>query len=434
MAAPTYAPLRIPAYRWYLASLLCITLGIQVQAAALFWQIFHLTHDELSLGLIGLAEALPALGVALYAGVVADRHDRRLVALGALAALVACSATLLLLTRAEPSARLQWAIYGIVAASGFARSFLGPARSALGAELVPRELYAASVSLRSGTWQLGLVCGPALGGALIAAADGVLTLAYAVDAALMLVGIGCMLVVRRVPPPRAPAGEPLLKSLGGGIAFVWADRALLAAMALDLFAVLFGGAMALLPAFCAQVLSAGPGEYGWLRAAPSIGAVVMLLPLSVLPPIRYAGPVMLAAVALFGGCWIAFACSTAFALSLGLLVLSGAADYVSVVVRHTLVQTRTPQALLGRVSSVNAMFIGSSNEIGAFESGVAAKWLGLKPSVIVGGIITIGVVAAIAVFSPQLRRLRRLDEPGEQAKADDPARPENLATAEDAAP
>jgi MFS family permease len=407
-----FAPLRIPAYRWYLAGLLLITLGIQVQAAALFWQVPRLAGLTLSLGsigLVGLAEALPAIAMALYAGHIADRHDRRVIALIAGMALLGCSLAFLGCARLEQSAWLQWPLYGIVAVSGLARSFLGPARTALGAELVPRELFAPSISLRSATWQFGLVCGPALGGALIALAHGRVELAYTVDAALMVAGIACLAAVRRTPPPRPPRDEPLLTSLRGGVAFVWREKTMLAAMSLDLFAVLFGGAMALLEPFASRVLLVGATEYGWLRAAPSLGAVAMWITLAFLSPPRRAGPTMLWSVAAFGGCWIGFGLSSSLAVSLALLVASGACDYISVVVRQTLVQTRTPQQLLGRVSAVNAMFIGSSNEIGAFESGLAAQWLGLQRSVVAGGAITVAIVGAIAASSPGLRRLSRLD-------------------------
>lgn len=405
-----YAPLRHTPYRWYIAGLLLLTLGLQVQSTTLFWQVFQLTADPLSLGLVGLAGVLPSLAIGLFAGHVADRVDRRRVVLRSCGGLLACAAALLWLSTLPAEAGLVWWIYGVVAAAGVGRTFLNAARSALGAELVPRAEFAAAVSLRTAVSQVGLVTGPALGGMLIALDGGGCVAAYTGTAALLVAGVICIARIVRQAPPPAPSSEPLLESLQVGLRFVWRDRALLAAMSLDLFAVLFGGAMALLPAFATEVLAAGPEAYGWLRAAPSVGAVTMAIAMAHLPPLRRAGPTMLWSVAAFGACWIGFAFSRDLTLSLLLLVGTGAFDYISVVVRQTLVQTRTPQHLLGRVSAVSMIFIGSSNELGAFQAGWMGRVLGLVPAVAVGGAITLATVAAVAWRSPQLRKLRRVDE------------------------
>jgi hypothetical protein len=307
-------------------------------------------------------------------------------------------------TSAEP-AKLKWAIYALVVCNGVARAFLGPARSALGADLVPRALLPASVSWRTTTFQMAMISGPALGGFLYA--WGGVRLAYSVDVALFAVAIALIGMIRYVRTPRRDTGEPLFASLVGGVTFVARQRVLLGAMSLDLFAVLFGGATALLPIF-ADLLAVGPQGLGIMRSAPAAGSLVISLIMAHRRPFTRAGPTMLWAVAGFGVCMIGFGLSDSFLLSLALLALSGVFDYVSVLVRQTLVQVATPPHLLGRVSAVSSIFVGSSNEIGAFESGVAAKLLGVARSVVFGGAMTLVVVGIIAARIPELRRLGRV--------------------------
>jgi MFS family permease len=402
-----YAALRFPNFRWFVASTIAMTLAAQVQGTVVAWQVYAMTHDPLSLGLIGLAEALPFISVALFAGHAADRASRQRISVAALAVLLACSMALLGLTaRPLPGRGAQLAaIYVVIVVSGLARSFLQPARTALGAELVPRDVYANAVAWRSSSWQLAAVLGPALGGVLYGFANA--TVAYAVDVALMAAALGCMAAIAHAPRAAGPAGS-IRESLGSGLRFVMGNQVILGALTLDLFSVLFGGAVALLPIFAAEILHAGPQGLGLLRAAPAAGAVVMSLLLAHRRPFRRAGRALLTAVALFGACMVGFGLSTSFPLSLALLAASGMADTVSVVVRGTLLQLLTPTHLLGRVSAVNSIFIGSSNEIGAFESGVAAKLVGAVPSVVLGGLATLGVVAATAVKAPALRRLREI--------------------------
>lgn len=402
-----YASLRIPDFRRYIIGLFTFTVAIQIQGTVVGWQVYELTHDKLALGLIGLAEALPFIGAALYAGHVADRHDRRGVALVALAVLVACSVALLFLPLVVRSTVLLPGIYAVIVASGLGRSFLLPARQALGAELVPRELYGNAITWRSGTWQLAAVLGPAIGGLLYAV--GGPTLAYAADVALMVAGLVAIGMVRHRSAIQREHTEGMVRSLSTGIRFVWREQIILGALSLDLFSVLFGGATALLPVFADDILRVGPQGLGLLRAAPAIGAVATSVLLARVPPFRHTGRVLLRAVAVFGLCMIAFGLSTSFAVSVGVLVVSGAADMVSVFIRSTLIQTMTPTHMLGRVSAVNAIFTGSSNEIGAFESGVTAKLFGTVPSVVFGGVATLVVVVATAVRNPVLRRLGRMD-------------------------
>ena len=409
----SYAALRLPAFRRYVVGLAALTFATQVQGTIVGWQVYAITRDPLSLGLIGLAEALPFIGCALWAGHVADRGDRRRIVQWATLVLVACSAALLALSLRPPAGPAYVrTVYGVILVSGVARSFLQPARQALSSEIVPRAVLANAITWRSTTWQAAAVGGPALGGLLYAAAGP--PTAYAVDTALMVGALAAFAGVRPHPEraaARAAAAEPLpvAQSLFEGLRYMRTQPVILGAMTLDLFSVLFGGATALLPVFADEVLRVGPEGLGVLRAAPAAGAVVVSLVLAHRPPVRNAGPVLLAAVALFGAAMVGFGLSTSYPLSVALLAFSGGVDMVSVNIRSLLLQLLVPDRLLGRVSSVNQIFIGSSNEIGAFESGVAAKLVGAALSVVLGGIATLGVVATTAALVPALRRLRRIE-------------------------
>jgi MFS family permease len=401
-----YATLRIPDFRRLLLSHGSLTLAREAQIVVVGWQVYELTRDPLTLGLIGLAEALPYIGIALYAGHVADRTERRAMAVGGTFALMLSAIALLVLTLTPGAitAERVWPVYVIVALSATARSFMRPAVFALSAEVVPRELFANAVAWRTSSWHLAAVAGPALGGLLYGFQGA--TLAYGVVIVVMGLSLAAIASVEhRVRP--VPAEMPLTESLQSGIRFVWRDPLLLAAMSLDLFAVLFGGAVALLPAF-ADLLNAGPEGLGLLRAAPAAGSIVTGMVIAHRPPMRRAGFALFGSVAAFGVFMIAFAMSRSLWLSFVLLFASGVCDNVSVVIRGTLLQTRTPDDMLGRVSAVNQIFIGASNEIGAFESGVAARLIGVVPSVVFGGCMTLLVVAVTAWRSPQLRRLRTL--------------------------
>lgn len=404
-----YASLRLPNFRRFIIGLFAFTMAIQIQGTVVGWQIYELTHDKLALGLIGLAEALPFITASLYAGHVADRHDRRRLVLVALALLLVCAVLLLVLPFLLPAAPrlVVRAIYGVIVLTGLSRSFLQPARSALAAELVPRALYGNAITWRSGTWQLASVLGPAIGGLLFAAGGS--ALAYAADAALMLVGATTVFFIAHRSEIKPEHKEAMAKSLKTGIRFVWTEPLILGALSLDLFSVLFGGATALLPVFAAEILHVGASGLGLLRAAPAIGAVVMSVLLAWLPPFGRAGRSLFIAVATFGACIVVFGISTSMWLSVTALIVSGAADMVSVFIRSSLLQHRTPVHMLGRVTSVNSIFVGSSNEIGAFESGVTAQLFGTVPSVVLGGTATLVVVALTAWRVPALRRLRRLE-------------------------
>jgi MFS family permease len=339
---------------------------------------------------------------------VADRWNRRTVAVSSLAVLVVCALALLafsatpgMLERAGPRP-----IYAIIFVTGIARSLLQPARQALGAELIPRTMYENAITWRSSSWQTAAVLGPAIGGLLYGFAGPVW--GYAVAAVLMTFALFGFLVIRYRPAERTMGGLPVFTSLVTGLRFVRSEPVILAALSLDLFSVFLGGAEALLPVFAAEILHVGPQGLGILRAAPAAGAVLMGLYLAHRGPIEKAGRAMLLAVATFAVAIIGFGLSKSFFLSLALLLVSGMADNVSVVIRSTLLQLLTPPEMLGRVSAVNSVFIGSSNELGAFESGVAAKLLGPVRAVVLGGAASLLVVGLTARLVPRLRQLGRI--------------------------
>jgi MFS family permease len=403
-----YVSLRNPNFLWYVASLVSLTLGTQIQATVVAWQVYAITKDPLSLGLVGLAEALPFITAALYAGHIADRHDRKLLALIALTVQFGCAIALLLLTvyaRRLLSVTIL-PIFVVVGVSGLARSLLQPARTALGAEIVPRETYTNAITWRSSLWQFAAVVGPAAGGIIYGFSGA--RLAYIVETVFCAIALFLFAQIAYTRLPAVLTEMTIGENLTVGIRFLMTQPELLGAQLLDLFSVLFGGAPALLPIFASEILHVGPQGLGILRAAPAAGAVLISV-LLVHRRMRKAGPMLFICVAAFGACWILFALSRWFWISLALLVISGMLDNVSVVIRSTLLTLRTPPHLLGRVSAVNQIFIGSSNEIGSFESGVAAKLLGTVRSVIFGGLITLGVVGVTAWSIPPLRRLDELD-------------------------
>ena len=403
-----------------------MAMGAQIQGVVVAWQMYDVTHDPLALGLVGLAEAAPFVGFALFAGHVADVRDRRRVALTALVLLCACAVALAVATalfftpgRGRPGALIQVVIYAIIVVCGAARSFLLPARNALGADLVPRPLFPSAVAWRAGIWQVAAVSGPALGGILYAWIGP--TRSYVIAATLMAVALVTVAGIRApARPPLTRSEAPLLASVREGLAFLFKRPIFMGAITLDLFAVLFGGAVAILPIFAAEILFVGPTGLGALRAAPAVGAVLMSGFIALRPPGRGIGRTFMRAVVAFGAFMIGFALSRSFVLSLLLLAASGAADMLSIYFRATLMQVMVPSGMLGRVSAVNQIFIGSSNELGSFESGVAARLLGTVPSVVVGGAIT---VASAFVTNWVFPSLARLDSFGEYAAAADPADP-----------
>lgn len=401
------SPLRSRGFLGLMAYRLLAILSYQIVAVTVGWHIYEVTRDALALGMIGLTEVIPYFCFALFAGHLVDHLPRRKLGMAACLGLVASSLMLAGVTAGVLPAGFggfdTLTIYAAIALNGVVRAFLGPVNAALFARVLRREQYARGASISSVVMQTGLVVGPAIGGLLVGWSD--MTTAYVTAAALAAAAALAIVSLRVTEPAKQLQDAPIFKSIGDGLRFVWNTQILLGSQALDMFSVLFGGAVALLPAFIADILHAGPEALGILRAAPAAGAVLVGLWLSNRPPGRNAGRIMLFAVAGFGLCIIGFALSRHLWLSAILLMFSGIFDGVSMVIRSTIMQLATPDHMRGRVASINGIFIGSSNELGAFESGVAARLLGLVPSVIFGGCMTLGVVAATAKLAPRLRRL-----------------------------
>ncbi|MGO4552010.1 MFS transporter [Lysobacter sp. 2RAF19] len=404
MSALTAAdsPLRNRAFLGLLSYRILTMLSYQMVAVTVGWHIYEITHDPLALGLVGLAEVIPYFCVAPFAGYLVDHLKRRRLGAFACAGLAMTGVILVAIASGWTSAG-TWLIYAAIALTGSVRSFLTPIYNTLFARVLPREQYARGAGLGSVVFQLGLVLGPAFGGVMVALAGK--TSAYGI-AVVFAIAAAVLLTTLRIEEPHIPTERaPIFASIGEGLRFVFGHQILLGALALDMFAVLFGGAVALLPAFIKDVLHAGPEALGVLRGAPAAGAVLVGLWMARKPLEKNAGRILLLAVAGFGLCIIGFALSRHLWLSVMMLFASGLCDGVSVVLRSTILQLATPDAMRGRVSAINGIFIGSSNELGAFESGLAAKFLGLVPSVIFGGCMTMSIVAVTAKLAPKLRRL-----------------------------
>ena len=397
------SPLRESGFRVLLGYRLCAILSYQIVAVTVGWHIYELTRDTFALGLVGLAEVLPFIGMALFAGYLVDHLPKKRLGAMACAGLCATAVLLALVAAGHLAPGRTWPIYAAIMLTGLVRSFLTPVYTALFARVLRREQFARGASVGSVAFQTALVCGPALGGVLVGWAGK--TVAYALAATLAIVAGGVLLSLR--VPEAAPEGPraPVFASIREGLRFVFGNQVMLGAQALDLFAVLFGGAISLAPAFIHEILHYGPEGLGILRGAPALGAVLVGVVLARRPPGRHAGRLLLWAVAGFGLCIIGFGLSRHFWLSAFFLLLSGVCDGVSVVLRTTIMQLVTPDGMRGRVASINGIFIGSSNELGAFYAGSMARLLGLVPAVVLGGCVTLGVVATTAVKAPKLRRL-----------------------------
>jgi MFS family permease len=382
----------------------CATLASQMLAVAVGWHVYALTSDPLALGLVGLSEFLPFVLLVLVGGQVADRVARRSVVLAAYAAEIGCALALLLMVLAQE--RRTWPIYLTLGVFGASRAFWGPAMQAMLPGLVARGQFAGAVALNSMLFQVAAVTGPILGGLLYLAGPQVV---YGCCATLYMLALLLVLRIRAstrpTSPPEAGGGRRFLE----GLKFVWRTKLVLGVISLDLFAVLFGGAVALLPIFARDILRTGPAGLGLLRASPGIGAALAAAYLALRPPLDHVGRLLLGGVATFGLCMVVFGLSRSLPLSIAALVVSGCADMLSVYVRGILVPLNTPDALRGRVSAVNWMFIGASNELGEFESGLTASWFGTVRSVVIGGIMTVLVAWSWRWLFPPLRALRRLN-------------------------
>ena len=401
-----YAAWALPEFRYLLAGNALFRLAGRALAVVIGYQVYAVTHDPLSLGFLGLVEAIPAISLALFGGHVADRADRRRIVLLTQCLSIACALSYAGLTWARPHlAAHAWllCLYGIVFVAGLASGSSNPAASALEAQVIPAEVYLNAASWSGSVGQGCAILGPALGGLAYDFLGPVQT--YTIIAALLLLGWCCIFRIAPKPIPEFPPEESIFDSITIGVRYVFRSPILVGSMALDLFAVLFGGAVALLPIFANDILHAGARGFGLLSAAPSVGALIVALWSTRRPPGRWAGPTLLWCVAGFGVSIIVFALSRSVVLSFAMLALSGACDSVSVIIRTSILRLYSPEHLRGRIAAVSFIFIGSSNEIGAFESGFAAKLLGTVRSVWLGGVVTLIVVAATALLAPEIRRL-----------------------------
>lgn len=411
-----FAALRHRDFALYLGVRFCASVAAQMIIVAVGWQVYHITGRLLDLGLIGLSQFLPFLCLVLIAGHVADHFDRRLILLGVILAQMACASALLVF--AAGNIRHTLPIFLVLACLGVARAFQMPAAQSFLPNLVPPAMLGNAVALNSSVFQVATIAGPSLGGLVYAIAQksapgsGGAGLVYALGAALLCTAVILMALIgtRRTTGGRVVVS---LSSLLQGLRFVWGRKSVLGAMSLDLFAVLFGGVTAILPIYADTILRVGPVGLGLLRSAPAAGAGLAALWFTRRPPERRIGALLLTAVATFGAATLVFAVSQSLVLSLAMLALLGASDMVSVVIRVSLLRQNTPDAMRGRVNAAENVFIGASNELGAFESGALAALLGTVTSVVAGGIGTLLVVAAWALLFPQLRNADRLDEPAQ---------------------
>jgi len=405
-APDAYSALRIPDFQRFLGMRLTNALAIQIMSVSVGYFVYDLTGSPLKLGLIGLTEAIPAIGVSLWAGHIADKYNRRNILLGCIVLLFLCSVALLLLAMNRhklPQTVLLTGIYSVIFCTGLARGFFSPANFSFLPQLVPRLTLPNAIAWSSSTWEAASISGLGIGGLIygfygVEAAFGTMTV-------LLFFSLVMVMQIYPHPVPHSNVLEPALARIREGLRFVFHDQRIIGAIALDLFAVLFGGAVALLPVYAKDILKVGPEGLGVLRAAMSIGAIGTAFFIAHRPLGQGAGKLMLWCVAGFGLSIIGFGLSTVFWLSFFFLFLAGIFDEVSVYVRSSLIHHLTPEHMKGRVSSVSNMFITSSNELGAFESGLAASLMGTVPAVVFGGLMTLAVVGIAWVRAPKLRDL-----------------------------
>jgi MFS family permease len=395
--------LHIADIRLFIGSTCFFALASRALAVVIGFQIYRITHSALALGWLGLVEAIPAISLVLVGGYVADHFNRQKILLITRAASLLCALVLALLSWRYAAESLI-GLYAVIFLAGIARGFADPASTAFEAQVVPKRLTVNAASWISSTWITCSVLGPAVSGFVFDAHGAV--------GSYLLIALGfalswlCTAAIAPKPQVKPEQREPMLKSIGIGWRFVFAHQPLLGAMALDLFAVLFGGAVALLPIYADDILGVGAKGLGLLNAAPSLGALVTMLLATHRPPISHAGRNLLWTVAGFGVSMLVFALSTSFWLSLAALFFSGVFDGVSMVIRRSMIRLLSPDHLRGRIAAANWVFICASNELGAFESGLVAAWIGAVPCVVVGGIATLGIVGLTALLAPQLRALR----------------------------
>jgi MFS family permease len=410
-ANDSFAALRQPQFRAFLVGRFCAITAIMMQATIISWMVYDITRNPLDLGLLGLTEFVPAICVALFGGHLADRLNRRSIIITLIAIFLLLAIALVFFALNKDyfyQTKQAWPLYTAIFITGFCRGFLGPAIFSFQSQLVPKSMFGNAMAWNSAFWNVGAIGGPALGGFVYGYRGPAET--YVWVAVLFVIALVAFFSIPAQPVPPVDKSETIFQSLQVGLRFVFGHRIVLAALAIDMFAVLFGGATALLPVFANDILKVGPEGLGYLRGAPFLGAVVVSGIMAARKPMRRAGMVLLLCVAAYALCMIAFALSTNFYLSVFILFLSGAFDGVSVVLRGIVLQLYTPDNMRGRVASVNTIFIVSSNEIGAFESGVAAKLMGTVPSVIFGGLISLVVVGVAYYKAKELRTLNLRNE------------------------
>jgi MFS family permease len=403
-----YAALRFKEFNIFLLLRFILVFGWSMQFIIIEWQVYTLTKDPLSLGIIGLMEIIPAFSMALFAGHIVDQGEKRNLLLKCIGLFSLISFGLFFLT--SPSVESDWntrtilyTIYAFVFVGGLLRAFFGPTIFSLVALIVPKKIYPNAATWNSSTWQMASVLGPAFAGFTI----NWIGVHWSLCIVFCLVVLSFVLLfgISRKPILNPKIGEPIVQSLKEGVRFVFKTKAILGALSLDMIAVLFGGAVALLPVFAQDILKVGSEGFGLLRAAPAVGAFITMLITAYIPISKNAGLKLLVAIFSFGICIIAFGLSSIFWISVVALFFSGVTDGVSMVIRQTILQLKTPDHMRGRVSSVNSMFVGSSNELGAFESGVTAKLMGTVTAVVFGGTMTLITVITTGIVSPTFRKL-----------------------------
>ncbi len=403
-----FASMRIPEYRNLMMGRFLFIMGLRMMGTLVGWWIYELTNDPFAIGLIGLSEVIPAVSLSLYAGHIIDISEKRKVLLRGVALYFTCAVFLLLLSTSYTAAQLSkhwiaFLIYLIIFFTGIIRAFTGPTFGTMVASIVPRDLLQNATTWNQGIWLSASVTGHATAGFLIALLGN--TGSLVTISVLVIIGFCFMYQIKPKPSLNEPGEKKTLDSVKEGLSFVFKTKEVLGALSLDLFAVLFGGAVAMIPVFAKDILKTGPIGFGWLNAATDIGAIIVVILLTLFPLRKQQGKKLLLAVAGFGICIIIFAYSRLFWLSFSVLVIAGILDGISMVIRGTILQLKTPDHMRGRVMSVNSMFINSSNELGQFESGVAARLMGVVPSVVFGGTMTLLVVITTWFKAPSLRKM-----------------------------
>ena len=403
-----YAALRYREFNVFLLMRFAMVFAWSMQFVVIEWEVYSITKNPLSLGIIGLMEVIPAVTLALFAGHIVDQKEKRSLLFKCLLGFSVVSIGLFLLTWPRLTQFIDtnytlYFIYFLVFLGGIVRAFLGPTIFSLFALIIPKKIYPNAATWSSSVWQMGAVVGPAAGGFTINLIG--VHWSMCVIFGFSLFALICLFQIERKPILNTKIGEPILQSLKEGIHFVKNSKAVLGALSLDMIAVLFGGAVALLPIYAQDILEVGPEGFGILRAAPAVGALITMFTSAYFPLYKNAGMKLLAAIFGFGICIVIFGLSTTFRLSVAALFMSGVTDGISMIIRQTILQLKTPDAMRGRVASVNSMFVGSSNELGAFESGLTAKLMGTVTAVVFGGSMTLITVVFTGIISPKFRKL-----------------------------